>query len=158
MAIDTTTEQKGQRPQIPITEIIGRLYIIWSPIQSIIRRQLKSKLSSKSIEITDSTGMNIFYSVGSLMTPIVLVKLQNTPLCLLLCFISDSTSRYFSLSLQWALALRYLASERSFDVFSFRRLASNWLNYSRLTLLTCNLSLVVEIHLLKQIYPYPAVA
>jgi hypothetical protein len=36
----------------------------------------------------------ILYNVGSLITPTVLVRLQNTPLCLVHCFIYDSASRY----------------------------------------------------------------
>jgi hypothetical protein len=36
--------------------------------------------------------LNILYNVGSLITLIILVRLQNTPLCLLHCFIYDSTS------------------------------------------------------------------
>jgi hypothetical protein len=45
-----------------------------------------------------SSWWKVQYIVGSLMTPIVLVTLQNTQLCLLHSFIYDSTSRYYNLS------------------------------------------------------------
>jgi hypothetical protein len=41
---------------------------------------------------------SVLYNSGSLMTPIVFVRLQNTPLNLLHCFISDSMSRHYNLS------------------------------------------------------------
>jgi hypothetical protein len=61
----------------------------------------------------------------------VLVRLQNTPLCLWHCFIADSTSRRYNLSLQCVQTPWCLVSGRSFDVFSSRRLLANWLTSRR---------------------------
>jgi hypothetical protein len=43
-----------------------------------------------------TTSDHQMYNAGSLMTPIVLVRLQNTPLNLLHSFISDSTSHHYN--------------------------------------------------------------
>jgi hypothetical protein len=54
-------------------------------------------------------------------------------------FISGSMSRHYNLCLHWVLAPWCLVSGRSFDVFSLRRLAANWLDYDWLFLLvTCH--------------------
>jgi hypothetical protein len=66
----------------------------------------------------------------------VLFRLLNTPLCWLHRFIANSKSRYYNPSLHWVLTPWCLVSGRSFDVFSFRRLAANWLDYSRSYLVT----------------------
>jgi hypothetical protein len=73
------------------------LQVLWFVSISQFREPLTEILNSK-----------ILYNIRSLMTPIVLVRLQNTPLCLLHWFISDSTSRYYNLSSYnefWALDL-----------------------------------------------------
>jgi hypothetical protein len=69
-------------------------------------------------------------SVSHFLTPVVprwwyLLGLHNTPLCLWHCFICDSASRYYNLSLHWVQTPWCLVSGRSVDVLSSRRLADN---------------------------------
>jgi hypothetical protein len=97
--------------------------------------------------------------LGRWWTPIVLVRLQKTPLYLLHCFIYDSTGRHYNLSSY----TEFLPSDilpRSGSLMSsvFRRLAadSGWLLVTELTIR--DWLLVVEIHLLKQIISWPNIA
>jgi hypothetical protein len=57
-----------------------------------------------------------------------LLELHNTPLCLWHCFICNSASHYYNLSLHWVQTPWCLVSGRSFDVLSSRRLADNFMS------------------------------